>query len=174
MVGIPRWVADPATIAGEGLLQRALYDERFPESVAFANELNRRGVLTAGVRGDIAALWYQDLQILLRRAREPIAGLTDRATLFCLEELTRDVGMKVSVRVDHTIDKNGYVQHQAVGPAPLVEVTRELRPEQEFGRDMAVLLDSHDVRRPVYIAAQKRTGPFSAADQTALVSWTIA
>ena len=78
----------------------AVFDERFDECLAFAGEMNRRGVVTSGIRGDVAKLWYEDLRARLRQGPAPIAGLTDRLALFCLEELARDVGMKVFFRVD--------------------------------------------------------------------------
>ena len=56
----------------------------------------------------------------------PIIGLTDRPALFCLEELARDVGMRVIFRADHVMDQGGHAQHTAVGPASLIAVTRNL------------------------------------------------
>jgi hypothetical protein len=35
-------------------LYRAVFDERFEEGRAFANELRHRGVVTSGIRGDVA------------------------------------------------------------------------------------------------------------------------
>jgi len=161
-----------------GSLCRAVFDERFEECLAFAGELNRRGVPTSGIRGDVAKLWYQDLQARLRQSRTPIAGLTDRVALFCLEELARDVNMKVVFRVDHLTDKSGPVYHEAAGPAPVVEAARALAPGPGFGRAMAAIACHFEVSGegsgPGKIAAQKRTGPFSPENKTALVSWMIA
>ena len=86
--------------------QRAVFDERFAECRAFAAELNSAGVFTSAIRGDVAKLWYDDLRARLSESRVPIAGLTDRVTLFCLEELARDVGMRVIFRADHIMDQN--------------------------------------------------------------------
>ena len=155
-------------------LYRAVFDERFEEGLAFAAELNRRGVMTSVVGGDVGKLWYGDLQVRLRQGPAPIAGLTDRATLFCLEELARGAGMSVFYRVDHLIDRSGHTQHDAVGPASIIEATRRLVAESEFGRAMAVLASHFEVSGRRDTAAQKRTGPFSPQDKTALVSWVIA
>ena len=38
---------------------------------------------------------------------------------------------------------------------------------------MAVLFGKFDVSEPLDVAAQKRTGPFSPKNKTALVSWLI-
>ncbi len=84
--------------------QRAIFDERFAECRAFAAELKGAGILTSAIRGDVAKLWYDDLRAYLSENRVPIAGLTDRPALFCLEELARDVGMRVIFRADHIMD----------------------------------------------------------------------
>jgi hypothetical protein len=158
---------------------RAVFDERFAECRGFAAELDSAGVFTSAIRGDVAKLWYDDLRVHLRENRLPFAGLTDRAALFCLEELARDVGMRVIFRADHMIDQNGHTQHTAVGPASLAAVARNLPKETGFGRALAVLFSQFDINalnasRPGDMAAQKRTGPFSPENKTALVSWLIA
>ncbi len=84
---------------------RAVFDERFAECRGFAAELRSTGVCTSAIRGDVAELWYDDLRVRLRENRLPVAGLTDRAALFCLEELSRDVDMRVIFRADHSIDR---------------------------------------------------------------------
>jgi hypothetical protein len=154
--------------------QRAVFDERFAECRGFAAELHSTGVFTSAIRGDISKLWYDDLRVHLRESRLPVAGLTDRAALFCLEELARDVGMRVIFRADHLIDPNGHTQHTAVGPASLVAIARNLPQEAGFGRAIAMLCSQFDISEPRDMAAQKRTGPFSPENKTALVSWLIA
>lgn len=174
ITGVPMRAFEAMPGDSHGSLYRAVFDERFEECLAFAGELNRRGVTTSGIRGDVAKLWYEDLQARLRQARAPIAGLTDRIALFCLEELARDVSMKVVFRADHLTNKSGHVEHEAAGPALVVEATRALAPEPGFGRAMAALACHCEVSGPGEIAAQKRTGPFSPQNKTALVSWIIA
>jgi hypothetical protein len=153
---------------------RAVFDELFAESRGFAAELNGMGVFTSAIRGDVAELWYADLRVHLSKNRLPVACLTDRAALFCLEELARDVGMRVIFRADHIIDQNGHTEHTAVGPASLVAVARGLPQEAGFGRTIAVHFSRFDISEPRHTSAQKRTGPFSPQNKTALVSWLIA
>ena len=174
LVNVPIRAFGAIPADSHGSLYRAVFDERFEECLAFAGEMNRRGVTTSGIRGDVAKLWYEDLRARLRQGPGAIAGLTDRATLFCLEELARDVGMKVFFRVDHLVDKNGHVQQEAAGPASVVEATRALAAGPGFGQTMAVVACRCEVSRPTDIAAQKRTGPFSPENKTALASWVIA
>jgi hypothetical protein len=138
--------------------QRAVFDERFAECRAFAAELDSAGVRTSAIRGDVAKLWYHDLRVHLRENRLPVAGLTDRAAMFCLEELARDVNMRVIFRADHLVDDAGDVRGRQPG----------------FGRTMARLFSRFDSSEPRDASAQKRTGPFSPEGKTALVSWIIA
>jgi hypothetical protein len=128
--------------------ERAVFDERFEPCRVFGAEFARAGVPTSAIRGDVAKLWYEDLRVALSKRRAPIAGLTNRTGLFCLEELARDVGMRVVLRVDHTIEPD--VRH----------VVAQL---SRFGT-----LEPRDA------SAQKRTGPFSPENKLALVSWVIA
>jgi hypothetical protein len=160
------------------VFQRAVFDERYAECRAFAAELNSAGVLTSAIRGDVANLWYGDLRAHLSKNPAPLAGLTDRVALFCLEELARDVGRRVIARVDHVIDpdgdQNGQAKHTAVGPESLVAAAGRLTTEPGFGRTMAQLFSRFDIGEPRDTAAQKRKGPYSPQNKTALVSWIIA
>ncbi len=174
LVGVPGPLLGAPQSDSTGLLRSAVFSNRFSEAVAFADELNRRNVATFSVGGDIASLWYRDLEGGLNQSSGPIAGLTDRATLFCLEELARSARMKVLYRVDHLIDRHGSVEHSAVGPASVLEAARRLAPKSGFGREMAVLASQFEFSEPRHTAALKRTGPFSPANKIALVSWVIA
>jgi hypothetical protein len=152
---------------------RAVFDERFAECRGFAAELRRAGVFPSAIRGDVAALWYDDLRANLRETRLPAVGLTDRAALFCLEELARDVGMRVIFRADHIVDHSGHAQHTAVGTA-LITGASNLPQEAGFGRAMAALFSQSDFTEPCCTSSQKHTGPFSPENKTVLVSWVIA
>jgi hypothetical protein len=174
LVNVPVLGPNATPARTHSAFERVVFDDRFAESQAFATELESAGVFTSAIRGDVATLWYDDLRVRLSKNRLPFAGLTDRAALFCFEELARDVGMRVIFRADHIIDRNGYTQHTAVGPASLVAVARNLPPEAAFGRAIAVLLGQFDISERRDLAAQKRTGPFSPENKTVLVSWLIA
>jgi hypothetical protein len=150
LVNVPIQAFGAVSGDSDSSLSRAIFDERFDESLAFADEMNRRGAITSGIRGDVAKLWYRDLRVQLRNNRLPLAGLTDRGTIFFLEELARDLNMRVVFRVDHVLAQPGY------------------------GRAMAGLLCRFSSSEARDTAAQKRTGPFSPKNRVALVSWLIA
>lgn len=155
-------------------LLRVIYDERFQESFSFAEQFNREGVLTSLAGRDVSGLWYDDLRAhIVQKGVAPIAGLTDRTTLFCLEELARDVGMKVVFRIDHMIDKKGQVQHTPVEVERLSEMVAKLDDIPNFGPGMATLIKHYAMFERESVAAQKVTGPFSNEEQIALVSWLL-
>lgn len=157
-------------------LAQGIVDERYTESRTFGDSLAAHGVPTTAIRGDVASLWYDDLRAQLRRTRTPVAGLTDRCTLFCLEELARDVSMKVVTRIDHIIDRNGNARHDAIGPGLSLETIQSLHPQERFGHLVALLVMQPETFRGAHLNAQKRTGPAAPANDTALalVTWVIA
>jgi hypothetical protein len=177
LVNVP--VVSRTAAHAHSAFERVVFDDRFAESQTFAKELENAGAAISAVRGDVAELWYKDLRVHLTKKRAPLAGLTDRPALFCLEELARDVGMRVIFRADHLTEQNGDTHHAAVGPASLVAVARSMAPDPGFGREMARLFSRFDggglnIGERRGAAAQKRTGPFSPENKTALVSWLIA
>jgi hypothetical protein len=174
LVGMPSPVLAADESESTSLLHGAVFSARFREGVTFAEELQRRHVVTFIAGYDVAKLWYGDFEGRLSQHGGPIAGLTDRVTLFCLEELARSAGMRVLYRVDHVIDEQGHVEHNAVGPASVVEAARKLGQKSGFGREMAVLASQFQYREPRDTAALKRTGPFSPGNKVALVSWVMA
>jgi hypothetical protein len=68
-----------------GVLYTVLCDERFAESVAFAEEMSGRGTPVTRFRGDITDFWYRDLSQRWKAGAVAIAGITTYGPLFCLE-----------------------------------------------------------------------------------------
>ena len=81
-------------------LYKVIFDERFPASVAFANQVKWEGLPVHGIRGDITTLWFHDLDLRWKQGPAAIAGLTDANALFCLDLLARDKGMRVQARTE--------------------------------------------------------------------------
>jgi hypothetical protein len=73
-----------------------VYDERFPDACAFANAAAARGISTVTIRGDITRLFFDDLDLRWRKGPVVLAGYTTPVSLFCLDLLARDRGMRVS------------------------------------------------------------------------------
>ena len=91
----------PGSSSPDGLYA-VVFDERFTKSRALAREIAGPSTPLATIRGDVTALWYHDLYFAWQKRPERIAGVTTAASLFCLEMLARDAGLRVTRR--QTID----------------------------------------------------------------------
>ncbi len=81
-------------------IHRAVYDSRFPAACAFAAEAALKGWPTRAIQGDVTDLWYHDLALKWRQGPAPIAGVTAVNSLFCLERLAWDAGLRVVSRTE--------------------------------------------------------------------------
>jgi hypothetical protein len=77
---------------------RAIYDERFPDGRRFASDASSRGWVTRAIRGDVTNVWFHELAVRWKQGPAAIAGLTTEQSLFVLERLSWDVGMRVTER----------------------------------------------------------------------------
>ena len=81
-------------------LYKFIFDEHFPASVRVAQRAAHSGVAIHGIRGDVTGLWYHDLYFAWKKGPVPIAGITRADSLFCLEILARDAGLRLKSRVE--------------------------------------------------------------------------
>jgi hypothetical protein len=65
------------------------------------------------ITGDITDLWLAELHPQWTRKPTPIAGLTARPALFCLEQLAWDFRMRVVVHAEHRLLPDGTMLHTA-------------------------------------------------------------
>ena len=84
-------------------LYTVLCDERFGESVAFAEEMSKRGTPVTRFRGDITEFWYLDLAQRWKAGPVAIAGVTAHGPLFCLERWGWDHGLRAVQREDLSV-----------------------------------------------------------------------
>jgi hypothetical protein len=149
---------------------RALFQGHYAESLGFGEAMTARGVEATRLEGDLAQAWYAQLRPALLQRRQELVGLTDRLTLFCLEELARDVGLRVVGRIDHAVDPGGAVRHRATGSPGWLAASRRLGTRSRFGESVAALLvDPAHLDR--FESAHKLHGPYSPPGKTMLVSW---
>jgi hypothetical protein len=92
--------SDSPAHAQLGALYTVLCDERFAESVAFAEDLSKRGTPVTRFRGDITDFWYGNLSVRWKAAPVAIAGVTTHGPLFCLERWGWDHGLRIAHRQD--------------------------------------------------------------------------
>ena len=90
---VPAWAggAEPA-------LWRAIHDQRFAAARAFAAKARGRGWMVRAIAGDVTDLWFDELAPRWKEGPAAIAGVTTAASLFCLDLLARDAGMRTLAR----------------------------------------------------------------------------
>ena len=89
-----------SALTDPGTLYAVLCDERFAESVAFAEQKASLGASVRRFRGDITDFWYQDLSQRWKTDPVAIAGVTTHGPLFCLERWAWDHGLRIAERQD--------------------------------------------------------------------------
>jgi hypothetical protein len=77
-----------------------IFDQRFLKARDFARQAWEAGLDCVAIKGDITHLYYHDLSLRWNHGRTTIAGLSTKASLFCLEMLARDRGMRLAYMAD--------------------------------------------------------------------------
>ncbi len=149
-----------------------IFDSNYKESKTFSETLVNNGIASLDIQKSLSDLWYNELRNSLRDNPKTLFGLTDRASLFCIEELARDLNMKVHTRIDHLIDQHGNIEHASASDN-LNEATKLL--SNNFGRQIAEAteLTEKPSNGQSTVSTQKLTGPSAPANTIALVSWVI-
>lgn len=88
-------VAIPANLS----IYKVIFDDRFSAARVFGSSAGRDGRHTAVIRGDVTALWINDLKSHWQSGGAAIAGMTTARTLLCLEQLAHDTWRRVLERV---------------------------------------------------------------------------
>jgi len=79
---------------------KVVFDSRFEPGRAFGAQAASRSWTTAAIQGDVTDLWFHDLDRRWRQGPIALVGLTAHNSLFCLERLAWDVGLRVVARDD--------------------------------------------------------------------------
>jgi hypothetical protein len=109
------------TLAGTALASGMIVaDSRFAASRDFAVEAARTGGRIVWIDGDITDLWYDELDLLWRRERNALSGMTEYGAFFCLERLALDRGLRVVFKGEHRNSASGIVMHTIAGPEAIV------------------------------------------------------
>lgn len=156
---------------------RAIFDDGFNEGQSFARAARDFGMATNAISGDVTRLWYGDLYYQWQHGPLVMAGMTGKSALFCLEQLARDAGHSVVLRVDHARAADGSVSHRFQGPADLLDYADLVvrRDPPDWGASMANLSISCPARSAVRESRMLATGSRSPLPWSeSLVSWVIA
>jgi len=158
-------------------LYKVVFDQRFSACRTFGAEAKRLGASVHGVSGDITDLWYHDLYYRWRQSPAAIAGMTRHSSLFGLEMMAGDVGMRVIYRAHHRPGQNGAITHEVFGPSAAQRRQAELRgPEADWSRTAANIVMTWPADMTAISKAQSN---IAGADQKrvgseTLISWIIA
>ncbi|MEY2853075.1 MAG: hypothetical protein RL030_207 [Pseudomonadota bacterium] len=155
-------------------LSSALIDERHAAAREFGARVQRAGIALRTIKGDVTDFWLDDLHPQWTRKPAPIAGLTARPALFCLEQLARDYRLRVVYHAEHKVQPDGSRSHTVHLPArglSAAELTAAGAAWPDYAADAISRLT----------AARSPCGPSSACleaavgdDQITLHSWVIA
>jgi hypothetical protein len=103
---------EPAIPGAQLDLHAFLIDERHSQARSVATRLASAGTAVLAVpEGDITQVWLNDIGPAWRQHPAPVAGLTARPALFCLEQLAFTSGMRVVFHAEHIVLPNGHTEH---------------------------------------------------------------
>ena len=77
-----------------------IFDQQFPQARDFALQAREAGQDCVTIQGDITDLYFYDLALRWKHGPTTIAGVSTKASLFCLETLARDRGMRLAYMAD--------------------------------------------------------------------------
>jgi len=155
---------------------KVVFDERFAACRAFADQAQRLGLPTHGIRGDVTNLWFHDLDARWKKAPAAIAGLTQKGALFCLDLLARDQRMRLVFLGEHVCQPEGHVEHVLSGSPDVLREAAQLKESgPEWTSRVASLMsrfpgNRRETASPAIVAPLASAGD----DPEHLVSWVIA
>jgi hypothetical protein len=163
-----------ATDAGATIRPRLIVAEiRWAAAAAFAAEAGIRGIPVRAIDGDVTALWYNELDALWRARPVPIAGLTARPALFCLEQLAWDHGMRVVYHAEHRQRADNTCTHLAHMPIRGLS-TEELDAQAEqWSGHVASVLARLDATSAVARGPSAACTAAAGNETTTVFSWMI-
>jgi len=154
-------------------LERFVFDVRFAEAGAVADQIEQRGIRLAPIADDLMTLWYDELDLAWRKAPMALAGIGLAETLFVLETLALDRGMHVVYRGEHGLVENGTVKHRLAGPGALLEWLSPLPTPWENALAPALTACPLGAPETARIELESSGAPLSLRDMP-LHSWIIA
>ncbi len=155
-------------------LHTVVYDERFADSVAFANEARWMGQRTSAIRGDVTQLWYDDLYHRWQKGAVAIAGMTTLDALFCLQIFGNDAGLRLLLKAEHQ-PREAQVEHRLQGPElAFAGASLDKCGADWSGRMAQLLVGCPATREGRFDTTVVTAVDNGAADKPTLVSWLLA
>ena len=155
---------------------KVIYDDRFHDSVAFAEESGKLGAAVHDIRGDVTDLWYNDLYHEWKKRPAAIMGMTTEDSLFCLQILAQEHRMHVVFRVEHNYLSGNRLEHVITGTS---RVPHEMADLANIGPAWNIRMSNVVMQYPDERTKQAETKIITqldrpVTDQQALVTWVIA
>jgi hypothetical protein len=158
-------------------IDQVIVDESFAASVEVAALAQQQQLSVSTIHGDVTAVWYHGLAPRWRDGPMTIAGLTSAGTLFVLERLAWEAGLRVVYRAEHWQIDERTMRHEVTGPIAMRSRGQRLpsAPGAWSRAAAAVLLSGeHAAER----FAAETTRPFlnnpGPATELEGISWVIA
>ena len=156
-----------------------LIDSRHAQARGVRAELMARGVTVRALRdGDITQLWMREIDPAWREKPVPVAGLTERPALFCLEELSFTYGLRVVYHGEHIVQPGGRTRHALLRGGSSVGLS--VRDLERSGALWPALIaeafaqDRPGTRRTRVGRSEAALEPALPAGARLLTSWIIA
>lgn len=185
-VSASAWPLVARTIQATGLepgpgqvpVSLAVYDTRFPQSVAFGQRCAALGLRTCAIDADMTRLWYDEIYYRWKEGPQAIAGLTAHGPMFCFAELARDVRMRLVFRAEHQfgtdVGSDGILAHDVHGPQSMVaEALGACARQDGLGAAMAGVVTRCPLGR-TEITSARAGADRRPTDEDALYTWMIA
>lgn len=155
---------------------KIIFDERFQDSVAFADASKKLGAAIHGIKGDVTDLWYNDLYHEWKKGPAAIMGMTTEDSLFCLQVLAQDQRMRVVFRVDHHYLPDNTIEHVISG---ITEIPHRMSDLENVGPAWNINMSNVVMQCPENRSQATTTKIITrlnrpASDRQSLVTWIIA
>jgi hypothetical protein len=96
-------------------VDQVIFDARRCHALAFADAAQRLGATTRALFGDACHREYRDLFARSQSATTAVVGLTDFRSLFFLQLMAADAGLRPILRIHHG-SRDAIDTHEAFGP----------------------------------------------------------
>jgi hypothetical protein len=115
---------------GAVLVRKAIVDDRYAEARIFAHELARQRVPAACLADGDVTRAYEHLDLLWRTDRFAVGGMTQFGPMLVVEQLARDRGLRVALRIEHAARVDGTVAHTITAAPGTLAVAAELAEQR--------------------------------------------
>ncbi len=150
-----------------------------PDAISFGQHFAAGGTpVHALAEDEITSLWLGTIRPLWLAGPVAIAGVTQPATLFCLEQLAWSHGLRVAFHAEHVLQADGSTVHQLQRGAAAAGVTAThlARAGATWPTQLAQAMATHRRHRwdPRFGPSLASLEPALPPDAQLLSSWIIA